>query len=40
MVRAFVETEIKPFVDDWIDSGTEYPMALHAKVCFLLIVKM
>jgi acyl-CoA dehydrogenase len=30
-VRHFVETEIKPFVDGWIDSGKGYPMTLHEK---------
>jgi alkylation response protein AidB-like acyl-CoA dehydrogenase len=29
-VRHFVETEIKPYVDDWIEEGG-YPRALHKK---------
>lgn len=29
-VRNFVETEIKPYIDDWIEAGS-YPLELHEK---------
>ncbi|KAH9260641.1 hypothetical protein BASA81_001108 [Batrachochytrium salamandrivorans] len=30
-VRAFVEAKIKPFVDDWLESGQGYPTSLHKE---------
>ena len=30
-VRAFVEEEIKPNVDEWIESGEGYPQELHRE---------
>lgn len=30
-MRDFVETEIKPYVDDWIKERKEYPRDLHTK---------
>jgi acyl-CoA dehydrogenase len=30
-VRKFVETEILPFIDDWIKQGKGYPKELHIK---------
>jgi hypothetical protein len=30
-VRAFVESELKPHVDEWLDAGVGYPRELHEK---------
>lgn len=30
-VRNFVETEIKPHIDEWLDKGELYPVELHEK---------